>query len=613
MEKSHNSKIVVEVPNATTVKVPGSDHVYGFDRVFRWDAPQKEVYDYAAKPIVNDVLKGFNGTVFAYGQTGSGKTYTMEGPDMEDKTSQGVIPRMVFSVFQGISNAHEGIEFQVKVSIVEIYNERIKDLLDIKKDNLQIREDAGHVYIENITEISVGNEEDVYEILKYGHTHRSTGSTNMNEHSSRSHLVFVMKVTQTYMDESKMVGKLHLVDLAGSEKVGKTGSSGDRLTEAQNINKSLSALGLVIHALTDKSYTHIPYRDSKLTRILQESLGGNSKTSLIITCSPSSFNEVETISTLRFGERAKNIKNNAKVNHDLSPQQLKSLLIQAQARINVLEQLLKTSGIPIPPGGISATPGAQVALTQGAAPAAGGVDPERDAAKRDELIQNAERISELSRERGEMQQQLKSHDDDMQRLQDRLSDALDESKKIDNERQDKADEVERLKIEMSALQKENEEVSKSNKNLAAMSSAETSSTQGDGGESTTSAQLKDADKPLKRKVAQLDKNLESLTVMYHKLTTQNTSLKVQVNENEKKIGRRDSRVGQLEGNLREAKTKYEKLLTQCSNLTAAMDVMGRKATGKSDGGAVRSHSNIVKSVRGGFAAYQKSSADDSAA
>merc|ERR1719327_137709 len=149
----------------------------------------------------------------------------------------------------------------------------------------------------------------------------------MNEHSSRSHLVFFVTLEQKDLTtKSVKVGKLHLVDLAGSEKVAKTGVSGERLDEAKNINRSLSALGNVINALTDKKSTHIPYRDSKLTRVLQESLGGNAKTSLIITCSPSNFNEQETISTLRFGQRAKMIKNVVKVNHERSAEELKALL-----------------------------------------------------------------------------------------------------------------------------------------------------------------------------------------------------------------------------------------------------------------------------------------------
>merc|ERR1712194_419597 len=187
------------------------------------------------------------------------------------------------------------IEFLVKVSIVEIYNERIRDLLDPKKDNLKVHEDkARGVFIGEVTESYVGCENEIFDAMRAGHYNRSMAVTNMNEHSSRSHLIFMLTVEQKNLhDRSVKVGKLHLVDLAGSEKVAKTGASGERLDEAKNINRSLSALGNVINALTDKKSTHVPYRDSKLTRVLQESLGGNAKTSLIITCSPSNFNEQE--------------------------------------------------------------------------------------------------------------------------------------------------------------------------------------------------------------------------------------------------------------------------------------------------------------------------------
>jgi kinesin family protein 5 len=178
-----------------------------------------------------------------------------------------------------------------------------------------------------MTESYVGSEEEVYQILKAGNENRAIAATAMNKESSRSHSVFVMQLEQKNLaDFSSKTGKIYLVDLAGSERISKTGAEGNTLTEAQNINKSLTALGQVINALTDGKSTHVPYRDSKLTRLLQESLGGNSKTSLIITCSPSAFNEEETRSTLRFGQRAKQIKNKAKVNKEFSIQELRHML-----------------------------------------------------------------------------------------------------------------------------------------------------------------------------------------------------------------------------------------------------------------------------------------------
>jgi kinesin family protein 5 len=255
-------------------------NMFTFDRVFDMKVSQREVYEKAAKPIIEGVLKGFNGTVFAYGQTGSGKTHTMQGPDIEDLEMQGIVPRMVRTVFNRIENLSENIEFTVKVSMAEIYMEHVKDLLDPSKVNLQIKENRQKgVYIQDITERYIGSELDVYEIMKLGNNHRTVASTAMNETSSRSHSIFMMNISQNNLDDfSSKSGTLYLVDLAGSEKVAKTNVSGTQLDEAKGINKSLSALGKVIHALTDKKSTHIPYRESKLTRILTESLGGNAKT-----------------------------------------------------------------------------------------------------------------------------------------------------------------------------------------------------------------------------------------------------------------------------------------------------------------------------------------------
>lgn len=210
---------------------------------------------------------------------------------------------MVGGIFSRIESAPEEIEFTVKVSMIEIYNEKIRDLLDPKKNNLKIHENKEvGVYVQDMTESYVGSEDEVFQLLKIGNENRSIGATDMNKQSSRSHSCFVLQIEQkNTQDFSSKVGKIYLVDLAGSERISKTGAAGETLTEAKNINKSLTVLGLVINALTDGKSSHVPYRDSKLTRMLQESLGGNSKTSLIVTCSPSIFNEQETISTLRFG------------------------------------------------------------------------------------------------------------------------------------------------------------------------------------------------------------------------------------------------------------------------------------------------------------------------
>lgn len=194
----------------------------------------------------------------------------MLGPDIEDPDKQGIIPRMVKTVFEKIENASEDIEFTVKISMIEIYKEKIKDLLDPTKTNLKVHEDKiKGIYIADMTENYVGEDLEVFEIMKMGNENRSIGVTDMNNQSSRSHSIFILTVSQrNNSDFSTKTGKLYLVDLAGSEKVGKTGATGQTLDEAKTINKSLTSLGIVINALTDGKSAHIPYRDSKLTRVL---------------------------------------------------------------------------------------------------------------------------------------------------------------------------------------------------------------------------------------------------------------------------------------------------------------------------------------------------------
>ncbi|AOW00514.1 P-loop containing nucleoside triphosphate hydrolase protein [Yarrowia lipolytica] len=307
---------------------------FTFDRVFDSTSQQADVFEYCLKETVDDLLNGYNGTVFAYGQTGSGKTYTMMG-DIDHAERRGAIPRMVDQIFEQIFASSQDIEYMVKVSYMEIYMEKIRDLLHPEHDNLPIHEDkARGVFVKGLSEEYVSNAAEVHAVMRQGSLSRAVAATNMNQESSRSHSIFSIAVSQKNVASgAQKTGQLFLVDLAGSEKVGKTGASGQTLEEAKKINKSLSALGLVINSLTDGS-THIPYRDSKLTRILQESLGGNSRTSLIINCSPTSFNEAETISTLRFGVRAKSIKNRAKINAELSTIELRRILKKCQVKID---------------------------------------------------------------------------------------------------------------------------------------------------------------------------------------------------------------------------------------------------------------------------------------
>ncbi|RWS29850.1 kinesin heavy chain-like protein [Leptotrombidium deliense] len=329
-EEKAGSKFIVKFPQTTEDCISIGGKVYIFDKVFKPNASQDKVYSEAAKPIVKDVLGGYNGTIFAYGQTSSGKTHTMEGV-LGDTQLYGIIPRIVNDIFNYIYSMDENIEFHIKacslffVSYFEIYLDKIRDLLDVSKTNLSVHEDKNRVpYVKGASERFVTCPEEVMEVIDEGKANRHIAVTNMNEHSSRSHSVFLINVKQENQEnQKKLTGKLYLVDLAGSEKVSKTGAEGMVLDEAKNINKSLSALGNVISALADGNKSHIPYRDSKLTRILQESLGGNSRTTIIICCSPASFNEMETKSTLEFGKRAKTIKNTVIVNEELTAEEWK--------------------------------------------------------------------------------------------------------------------------------------------------------------------------------------------------------------------------------------------------------------------------------------------------
>jgi len=344
-------------PTSLTFHSSREKNVYrfNFDRIFPPSSTQNDIYDFGVKGIIDSVLDGYNGTVLAYGQTSSGKTYTMQG-EMDEERKQGIIPRMISHVFKHIYK-NEDTDFMIKVSMIEIYQEKIRDLFDVSRVNLNIREDSiKGIYVDGASERYVGCPNDVLALLEIGSANRAQAATNMNEHSSRSHSIFILTINQTNKKEGfSKIGKLYLVDLAGSEKISKTGATGHTLEEAKIINKSLTTLGRVINNLTDGKSTHIPYRESKLTRVLQESLGGNSKTCLIITCSPSIYNESESLSTLRFGERAKKIKNKPKINKEITVAELQKLVTQlkeslkkADARIAQLENYIRQNGLNVP-------------------------------------------------------------------------------------------------------------------------------------------------------------------------------------------------------------------------------------------------------------------------
>lgn len=297
---------------------------FTFDAAISPECSQQVVYAQAASDIVESVVNGFNGTIFAYGQTGAGKSHTMEGFS-EPIEAKGIIPNSFSHIFERIAAEADNKQFMVYASYLEIYNEEIRDLLaPDPKNRLELKEtvDAG-VFVKDLTSRQVAAAAEIDAVMQQGKKNRSVGATLMNQTSSRSHSMFTITVeacsTVQFDAHGKphiCVGKLNLVDLAGSERQAKTGATGDRMKEATKINLSLSALGNVISALVDGKSQHIPYRDSKLTRLLQDSLGGNAKTVMIANCGPADYNYNETLSTLRYANRAKNIKNKPKINED---------------------------------------------------------------------------------------------------------------------------------------------------------------------------------------------------------------------------------------------------------------------------------------------------------
>jgi len=316
MDTAHGTCVVEQKGSSEPPKT------FTFDQVYDESVTQEYIYMQTASRIVDSVLEGFNGTIFAYGQTGTGKTFTMEGvndpPDLK-----GIIPRAFQQIFEQIAaSGGSNTEFLVRASYLEIYNEEIRDLLSKNSTNkLELKEnpDAG-VYVRDLTSYVVKSTRECDKLRDFGAKNRHVGATAMNQDSSRSHSIYTITVEscETRPDGSTGIrmGKLNLVDLAGSERQSKTQASGDRLKEATKINLSLSALGNCISALVDGKSQHIPYRDSKLTRLLQDSLGGNTKTVMVANLGPADWNFDETMSTLRYANRAKNIKNKPKINED---------------------------------------------------------------------------------------------------------------------------------------------------------------------------------------------------------------------------------------------------------------------------------------------------------
>uniref|UniRef100_A0A803Y9K0 Kinesin motor domain-containing protein n=1 Tax=Meleagris gallopavo TaxID=9103 RepID=A0A803Y9K0_MELGA len=342
----------------------GKDKAFTFDYVFNIDSQQEEIYIQCIEKLIEGCFEGYNATVFAYGQTGAGKTYTMgTGFDVNiTEEEQGIISRAVKHLFRCIEEKKQAAikqglpppDFKVNAQFLELYNEEILDLFDTtrdidaknKKSNIKIHEDsAGGIYTVGVTTRTVNGESEMMQCLKLGALSRTTASTQMNVQSSRSHAIFTIHLCQTRvcpdnatdnriisesaeMNEFEtLTAKFHFVDLAGSERLKRTGATGERAKEGISINCGLLALGNVISALGDKSKkaTHVPYRDSKLTRLLQDSLGGNSQTLMIACVSPSDRDFMETLNTLKYANRARNIKNKVMVNQDRASQQINAL------------------------------------------------------------------------------------------------------------------------------------------------------------------------------------------------------------------------------------------------------------------------------------------------
>ncbi|XP_053865222.1 kinesin-like protein KIF17 isoform X2 [Malaclemys terrapin pileata] len=313
---------------------------FTFDGAYYESHNTEQIYNEIAYPLVEGVTEGYNGTIFAYGQTGSGKSFTMQGI-VDPPVQKGIIPRAFEHVFESVQCA-ENTKFLVRVSYLEIYNEDIRDLLGADtKQKLELKEHPEKgVYVKGLSLHTVHSVAQCERIMETGWRNRAVGYTLMNKDSSRSHSIFTINMEIYAVDERGQdhlrAAKLNLVDLAGSERQSKTGATGERLKEATKINLSLSALGNVISALVDGRCKHIPYRDSKLTRLLQDSLGGNTKTLMVACLSPADNNYDESLSTLRYANRAKNIKNKPRINEDPKD----ALLREYQEEIRKLKAIL---------------------------------------------------------------------------------------------------------------------------------------------------------------------------------------------------------------------------------------------------------------------------------
>uniref|UniRef100_A0AAY4EQ92 Kinesin-like protein n=1 Tax=Denticeps clupeoides TaxID=299321 RepID=A0AAY4EQ92_9TELE len=364
-EIGKESKCIIQMSgNTTTIinpKVPKENKSFNFDYSY-WShtspedinyASQEQVYRDIGEEMLLHAFEGYNVCIFAYGQTGAGKSYTMMGK--QEKDQQGIIPLLCEDLFTKIndSNNDNSMSYSVEVSYMEIYCERVRDLLNPKnKGNLRVREHPLlGPYVEDLSKLAVTSYNDIQDLMDSGNKARTVAATNMNETSSRSHAVFNIIFTQKRHDSetdntSEKVSKISLVDLAGSERADSTGAKGTRLKEGANINKSLTTLGKVISALAEnkkkkKVESFIPYRDSVLTWLLRENLGGNSRTAMVAALSPADINYDETLSTLRYADRAKQIRCNAVINEDPNNRLVREL----KDEVSRLKELLYAQGL----------------------------------------------------------------------------------------------------------------------------------------------------------------------------------------------------------------------------------------------------------------------------
>lgn len=352
-ELAEGTECITLNPNQKDIEVTsdGGSHSFRFKRVFPAPTNQEEIFASCALPVLDQILDGYNAAILAYGQTGSGKTYSLLGPGFDNAAHigrssaelRGVTPRLIQAIFHQVYSELGGdVLYEIYASYIQIYMEKVSDLINPAKHKLEIYNSPDkNLWLTDATKTPVKNVKEVLEILEIGARNRVTAATNSNLESSRSHALLVLTIDKHQLQEGKMkTSQVYLVDLCGSEKVSKTGATDLRLKEAQTINRSLLSLGNVIQALVDKK-KHVPYRDSKLTRLLQNSFGGNSITSLILCCSSNSYNSLETLSTLRFGDRANKVHNKPVANQMLSLFELKRLLLNANNKIGSMQNIIR--------------------------------------------------------------------------------------------------------------------------------------------------------------------------------------------------------------------------------------------------------------------------------